>query len=80
MLKSKKKIIQEDISNKKIQKINSKRNIENVLSNLEKQLDTYNLEEISLNKYRKDITSINSNLKNILARENLIFKKNKIKI
>ena len=80
ILKSKKKIIQDNINHKKNQKISSKRNIENVLSNLEKQMDNYNVEEISLNKYRKEITSINNNLRNILTKENMIFKKNKIKI
>lgn len=80
ILKSKKKIIQDNINQKKTRKISSKRDIENVLSNLEKQMDQYNLEEINLNKYRKEITSINNNLRNILTKENMIFKKNKIKI
>lgn len=80
ILKSKKKIIQENINHKKNQKIDSKRNIESVLSTLENQMDNYNLEEINLNKYRKEITSINKKLRNILAKENMIFKKNKIKI
>lgn len=80
ILKSKKKIIQDNISLRNNQKIKSKRDIENVLSNLEKQMDNYNMEEINLNKYRKEITSINNNLRNILTKENMIFKKNKIKI
>ncbi len=80
ILKSKKKIIQDNITHKKHQKLNSKRDIENVLANLEKQMDKHNVEELSLNKYRTEITSINNNLRNILTKENMIFKKNKIKI
>jgi hypothetical protein len=43
-------------------------------------MDKYNVEEINLNKYRKEITSLNNNLRNILTKENMIFKMNKIKI
>ena len=80
ILKSKKKIIQDNIAHRNNQKLKSKRDIENVLTNLEKQMDKYNVEEINLNKYRKEITSLNNNLRNILTKENMIFKMNKIKI
>jgi hypothetical protein len=58
----------------------SKKNIEGVLFNLENQLDKYDIEEFSLNRYRKDITNINNRMKNILSKENMIFRKNKIKM
>jgi hypothetical protein len=79
-MKSKKKIILENISEKKKQRHIRKKTIENVLDNLEKELDKYNVDKISVNKYRKDITNLNSRLRNMLIKENMIFKKNKIKI
>lgn len=80
VLKSKKGILNDNINFKRKQKILSKKNIEGVLFNLENQLDKYDVEEFSLNRYRKDITRINNNMRNILNKENMIFRKNKIKI
>ena len=80
VLKSKKGILNDNINFKRNQKTLSRKNIEGVLFNLEKQLDKYNIEEFSLNRYRKDITSINNKMKNILSKENMIFRKNKIKM
>lgn len=80
MLKSKKKIIQENVDEKHKQKSIKKKTIENVLNNLENQLDQYNVGKISVNSYRKDITNINTRMRNLLSKENMIFKKNKIKI
>jgi hypothetical protein len=80
ILKSKKGILNENINFKIKQKKLSKKNIEGVLLNLENQLDKYDIEEFSLNRYRKDITNINNRMKNILSKENMIFRKNKIKM
>lgn len=80
ILKSKKKIISENIIENKKQRLIKNRTIEKVLSNLEKQLNNYNSENVAINKHRKEITQINNRIKNLLLRENLIFKNNKIKI
>jgi hypothetical protein len=79
-LKSKKSIIEENIADKKKHANIRKRTIESILNNLEKKLENYNVDKINVNKYRKDITNINSRLRNMLNRENMIFMKNKIKI
>lgn len=79
-MKSKKAIIQDNIKEKLNRRKMRKRTIESVLYKLEKDLDQYNVDKINVNKYRKDIQNINSNLRTLLNRENMIFKKNKIKI
>jgi hypothetical protein len=78
-MKSKKNIIEENITEKLKRRRMRKETVENVLNKLEKELDQYNVDKINVNKYRKDIQTINSRLRNILSRENMIFKKNKIK-
>lgn len=79
-LKSKKSIIEENIADKKKHGNIRKRTIESIINNLEKKLDKYNVDKIVVNKYRKDIRNINSRLRNMLNRENMIFIKNKMKI
>ena len=80
VMKGKKEIIEENIQEKKKQRKISKKSIEELLDNLERQLDKFNIDKISVNNYRKDISSINKRMKNLLTKENMIFKKNKIKI
>ncbi len=80
VLKTKKAIINENITELKTQGEIRKKTIESVLNALEKQLDGYNVDKINVNKFRKDITNINRRISNLLGKENMLFKTNKIKI
>jgi hypothetical protein len=80
LMKSKKRIILDNIEEKKKQRKIKKITIEKVLDDLEKELDKYNVDNLSVNKYRKDISSVNNRIRNLIVKENMIFKKNKIKI
>ena len=79
-MKLKKKIIMDNIEEKKKLKKIKKNIIEDVLNKLEKNLQRINKDRNPLIRYRKEISEINTRMKNLLMKENLIFRKNKIKI
>jgi chromosome segregation ATPase len=77
-LQSKKTVLAENINQNKRQTQSGI--IEKTLSQLEKELEKYNIDKLALNPSRIAINEINKRTKNLLMKENLIFKKNKIKI
>ena len=79
-MQTKKRIIQENILEKEMQRKIKNKKIQTILTSMEKELDRYNVDKISINNYRKDITNVNDRIRSLLSSENHIFKNNKIKI
>jgi hypothetical protein len=79
-IKSKKKIIKENIIEKKKERKVYKLTIEGKLKELDHKLKEYDIDTLTINNYKDQIGRINNRIKDLLTKENNIFNKNKLKI
>jgi Na+/phosphate symporter len=79
-MKSKKKILRENIVEKHKEKKLFKKTIDDNLKTLDNTLKKYDPDRIMLDNYKNEVKQIGNKIKSMIVKENNIFNKDKIKI